>query len=312
MKKLVLVAILSLLATSFVTSIFAQKPKSKDELFKEIGTLSTTKKPEDMEKAYQLAKEFIVRFPKETSENAKKLKDFVKRYRENSFYKAFEDKKFADFFTIGKEILTDEPENIVITMNLGYGGYDAVLKSKDKSFGEDAIKYCQKTLQLLEAGNLPSSFAPFTNKEEAIAWMYYVVGYFSAEKDMKEAAINFYKSTLYESSLKKTSQPYIAIAYHYENTYEKSSGDLKAKVTAKTISDADFKTETDKINAILDQMIDAYARAFKLGEVENHPAKDEWKKRLTQIYLFRKKPEAGLEAFITYIVSTPLKDPSGF
>lgn len=312
MKKLLLVVTVILVATSFVTSTFAQKQKSKDDLFKEIATLSNTKKPEDIEKAYQLGKEFLVRFPKETSENAKKLKDFVKRYRENSFYKAFEEKRFADFFAIGKEILTDEPENVVITLNLGYGGYDTLLKSNDKSFADDSIKYAKQTLQFFEAVKLPTSFSPFNNREEATAWMYYVIGYFSTDKDLKEAAINFYKSTLYESEIKKTSQPYYVIAYYYEKIYEKMSADLNGKIAAKTIDDAQIDAQTEKINVILDQMIDAYSRAYKFGETENNPSKNEWKSRLTEVYLFRKKPEAGLDAYINSVVATPLKDPSGF
>ena len=234
------------------------------------------------------------------------------RYRENAFFDALEAKKFSDSFTIGKEILADQPENILVSMNLGYGGYGAVLKNNDRSFGEDAIKYSKQTLQLFEAGNLPAKFFPFTDKEESLAWMHYVVAYFSVQKDIKESAAYFYKSTLYESSIKKTSQPYLVIAEYYESLYEALSTDLNAKIKAKTIDDAQIKVANDKIDIILDQMVDAYCRAYKLGEVEKNPIKDEWKRRLTQVYLFRKKPEEALEAFINYVVTTPLKDPSLF
>ncbi|MEP6903892.1 MAG: hypothetical protein ABJA66_19370 [Actinomycetota bacterium] len=311
-NKMLLAAVLAIAATCFVTSTFAQKQKSKEELFKEIVTLSNTKKPEDTEKAYQLSKEFLNRFPKEKDENAQKLKKFVKGYRENSFFKAYEEKKFADVFAIGKEILADEPDNISISMNLGYAGYDAMLKSNDKSFGDDSIKYSKQTLQLFEAGKVPASFAPFSNKDEAFAWMYYVIGFFSTEKDPKESAINFYKSTLYESSIKKTAQPYYVIAFYYESVYEKMSAEFSAKSKAKTIDDAQINAETEKINIVLDQMIDAYARAYKFGEIEKNPSKDEWKKRLTEVYLFRKRPEAALDAYLNYVMATPLKDPGGF
>ena len=140
----------------------------------------------------------------------------------------------------------------------------------------------------------------------------FIIGYFTVPKDIKESASYFYKSTLYESSIKKTSQPYLVIADYYESVYETLSGDLSAKIKAKTIDDAQLKIQNEKIDIILDQMVDAYCRAYKLGEVEKNPNKDDWKKRLTQVYLFRKKPEAALEAFINYVVTTPLKDPSLF
>jgi hypothetical protein len=312
MKKIVLAAVLAVLAASFITPAFAQKQKSKEELFKDIVTFSNTKKPEDLEKAYQLTKEFLTRFPKEKDENAQKLRKFYKAYRENSFFKAAEDKKFADMFAIGKEILTDEPENVSVAMNLGYAGYDALVKTGDKSFGEESIKYARQALQLFDAAKVPASFVPFGNKDEAAAWMYYVIGYFSVDKDPKEAAVNFYKSTLYESSIKKTSQPYYIIAYYYEGVYEKMTADLKAKVQAKTIDEAQIKAENEKIDVILDQMTDAYVRAFKFGEAEKNPNAADWKKRLTAVYVFRQKPESTLNAYIDYVMTTPIKDPGKF
>jgi hypothetical protein len=312
MRKFFQIIVLTFLTASFVISAWGQKQRSKDEYFKEIGTLSNTKKPEDMEKAYELAKEFVVKFPKENNENAKKLKDFIKRYRENKFYVTLEAKKFAEAFVIGKEILAEEPDNTSITMNLAYGGFDALARSRDKSFGDEAIKFGKQTLELLEKGSFPSSFAPFQNKEDAIAWMYYVIGTFSSEKDLREAAINFYKATLYESKVKNTSQPYFIIAAYYEQLFDKMSKDLNAKVTAKTISDADYKTENEKINKIINQMLDGYARAYTLGTAEKHPEAPAWKDRLTQVYQYQKKTTAGLDSFITYVINTPLADPSTF
>lgn len=312
MKKVILVAVLTFLVTSIITTVFAQKQKSKDEYFKEIAALSNTKNPEDMEKAYQLAKEFVVKFPKEDNENAKKLKNFIKGYRENAFYRAFEEKTYAKFFAFGKEIMTEQPENVEIAMNMGYGGYDILLKTNEKTYAQESLKYCKLTLDLMEKGHIPANYSPFSTKEEALAWMYYVIGYFSSDTDLKESAVNFYKSTLYESSIKKTSMPYYVIAYYFEKVYEQASTELTAKVNAKTISDADFKTENEKVGKIIDRLMDAYARAFKLGEAENNPAKDGWKQRLTQIYQYRKKTDAGLDSYITYVINTPLADPSNF
>lgn len=310
MKKLFQVSVVALLTFTFAFSSLAQKQKSKDDYFKEIATLSNTKKPEDLEKAYQLAKEFLVNYPKEKSDNANKLKNWVKDYRENKFYKSIEAKSYAEAFALGKEILTDEPENTSVTLHLTYGGFDSMATKKDKSFADDTIKYAKQTLDLLEKGSFPKTFSPFTSKDEAIAWMYYIIANFSQEKDVKEAAVNYYKATLYETQIKKSSQPYYVIAVYYEDAYQKASTDLKAK--SKNMSDAEFKTESEKVDKLIDQMLDAYARAYTLGVAEKNPSAPAWKQRLAQVYEFRKKTSAGLDAFITYVSSTPLADPSKF
>jgi hypothetical protein len=309
MKKVFQFAVFTLLIAALAGTAVAQK-KSKDETFKEIATLTNTKKPEDSEKAYQLAKEFFAQNPKEKGDVVTKIKDWIKRYRENKFYSAIDAKDFALAFPLGKEILADEPENTSVTMLLAYGGFDALAQKQDKSYGDDALAYGKKSLELMEKGNLPSNFAPFANKEDALAWMYYIIATFTSDKNLKEAAGHYYKATLYESQIKKTSQPYYVIAYYYESLYEKLSEALKAK--AKGLSDAEFKAETEKVDKIVDQMMDAYARAYTLGTAEKNPNAAAWKDRLTQVYQYRKKTTAGLDAFITYIVSTPFVDPTGF
>ncbi|MEK7724481.1 MAG: hypothetical protein AAB336_09055 [Acidobacteriota bacterium] len=308
MKKIFSTVLLLLLTVSITTSVFAQKQKSRDELIKEIAALSNSQTPGDKDKAYELCKEFLSRFAKD--KEAAKVKSFAKNYQKFSFYKASDEGRFADFFAKGKEILTEEPENTEVALNLAYAGYDALLKKNDKSFSQDSIAYAQLTLSLLEKGLIPTNYAPFNTKEDALAWMYFIIGYFSMEKDGKTSAANFYKSTLYESPIKNTSQPYIAIAMYYEDRYEMMSKALNAKV--KTISDAEFKTETDKINVIIEQMMDAYARAYKMSEKENNPARAEWKNRLAAVYKFYKKTDAGFEPYLTYVVTTAFKDPANF
>src|SRR5438445_3181015 len=100
MKNLFTATVLLMLAAFFITPSFAQKPKSKDEAINEIAALTKTKKPEDTGKAYQLGKDFLVRFgsDKDKDGNIAKVRDFVNRYREDLFFKAADGKKYADAF----------------------------------------------------------------------------------------------------------------------------------------------------------------------------------------------------------------------
>jgi hypothetical protein len=310
MKKLLSVALLTLVATLFVTASFAQKQKAKEDYFKEIQTLSNTNKSEDMDKAYQLSKEFVAAYPKENTNYAKQVKDFIKRYRVKLFFKANDNNKIAEAFTIGKEVLAEDPDQTEVLFNLAYSGYKDFVTTQKPTYTADSIAYAQKTLQLFESGIFPTTFNPFKDKQDTIAFMYFVIGNLSLTNDFKAAATNIYKATLYESTIKNAPQPYALIANYYEDIYQKLSTELSKKVAAKTLSDAELKTENEKVEKVIDLMLDAYARALKRAEATNDPDKATFKSRLTQVYQFRKKTEAGLEAFITYINNTAMPDPA--
>ncbi len=306
MKKLFLFAVLLTLAFS----AFAQKPKSKDDSYKDIAALLLTKKPEDMAKAYPLSKDFLARFGKdEKDEKIKGIRTFVSRYRVHEFMVALDGNKYAVAFPAGKEILADQPENVEVLLNLAYAGYTA-LSTGDKSYADDSLGYARKTIQLLDAGSLPRSFVPFKDKEEATAFMYFVVGNLVLEKDKKDAVVNIYKATLYESQIKNNSAAYYLIAVCYEDLYSKMATDLKAKSDSKKMSDADFNAESAKVAKVVDLMMDAYARAVKKAETDKNPDAPQWKQRLTTVYKFIKKSEDGLHAYIDQVNTTPMPDPS--
>jgi len=309
MKKLVSTTLVVVLIAAFALVVAAQKPKSKEDAFKEIATLSNTKKPEDAEKAYQLSKDFLARFGKDKKdESVGKIKKFSDSYREAAFLRSVDEKKAADAFGYGKDILADTPDDAAVMMNLAYAGYNAMTINRDKTFVDESINYAKTAVAKIEGGSTPKSFAPFRDKDDSMAFMYYIVGSLLLEKDPKEAASNIYKATTYPSTVKESPGPYYLIAAYYEDLYAKSSAAIKAK----TLSDADFKAESAKINNIIERMMDAYARAYKIGQKQNNPAITEWKQRLDQIYAFKNKSTEGLNEFINYANTTKMQDPANF
>ena len=307
MKKLFSIAVL----LTLVVSAFAQKPKSKDDLFKQIGALVNTKKPEDAEKAYPLAKEFLSRFGADNDPKVKSIKAFADSFREHSLYVDLESKKYADGFRIGREILTEQPTNVDVLMNLAYAGYTAVT-ARDNSYVDEGLYYAKKVLELLDAGTVPKSFDPFKDKTEASAFMYFVVGNLQLDKDKKEAATNLYKATQFESQIKTNSVPYFLIASFYEGEYEKLAADLRVKADAKKTGDPEFKAESAKADKTVELMMDAYARAVKRGSVDKNPNVEIWKQRLTQVYTFVKKSDKGLSEYIDQTDATPMPDPGKY
>lgn len=313
MKKPSNIVVLLILTISFAISAFAQdnQPKNnqaKTEMFGKIAKMSQTKKPEDQDKAYQMSKEFLSKYGTDDDAQVKKIRDFVEKYKYAAFNKKLDELKFADAFMLGKEILAKEPENTYIIINLAYGGYDAFEKKKDKTFTADSLNYAKQALSLMEAGKLPATFAPFKDQAEATAIMYYVIGTIKLDSDAIDAGNNFYKALQFESQIKNTSYPYYGVAYGYEKSYEKLATEFQAKVAGKA-PEAELTAMQAKLEKITDRMLDAYARAIKIAETDNNPAKDEWKQRFTQIYKYLKQSDAGLDEYLNSALSKPFPNP---
>jgi hypothetical protein len=292
-----------------ISAIVAQE--SKDELFKKIAKLTQKKNPQDTEKAYQLSKDFLTRFGKENDEKVQKIRAFVKNYRLAKFNESLNQLKVAEAYNYGKEILAEEPENSYVTMNMAYGGYELYSKKQDKTYASESISYAKQTLDLFAKEKLPDNFEPFKNKEEAEAFMHYVVATFLIDTNLKEAASHFYRAIQFDTIIKRSSYPYYVIAVYYENLYENEAKAFKAKHGNKLIEDEAMKKDEQKLIKIIDTMIDAYARAVKISQTEpNNPAREDWKRRLTEVYKFLKKTEEGLEDLINNVLNTEMPDPS--
>jgi hypothetical protein len=310
MNRLTGLALAAVIAILLATPAIAQKQPSKDEWFQQIAKLTNTKKPEDATKAYQMSKDFLAQYGKDTDDKVKKIRDFVVKFRLNEFNRALDDVRIDDAIEFGNDILADEPNNAYVTMNLAYGGYEAFTKKQDKGFASKSIDYARRTLEFLEAGNVPKDIKPFKDQAEVTAMMNYVIATFSIEFDLKEAAIRFYRAVQPESQIKKSSYPFFIISQYYERKYESMAADFQKNHGSKRAEDEAMKTDRATIDQTISRMIDAYARAVKLGEAENNPELASWKQRLTQVYTFRKGDAKGLDEMIAGILATPMSEPN--
>lgn len=297
------------LICSIAVSVSAQSNESKDELFSKIAKLTQKKKPEDTEKAYQLAKDYLARFGKDNDEKTKKIKDFVEKYRLAKFNESLDSLNMQAAMNYAKDILAENPEDSYVTMNLALGGFDLYVKNQDNSIVNQTIDYAKQTLQLFDKGKLPREYTPLKNKEDAQATMYYIIGMLSINSDIKEATGNFYRAVSFNSQIKSKAYPYYVIALYYEKVYESASEEFRKKHQDNITSDAEFEKDRQKINLIIDRMIDAYARAVNLGTIEKHPSVDMWRQRLTEAYKFRHNTDSTLEDYIKNIMNKEMPDP---
>lgn len=291
-------------------TLVAQKQKSKGDLLKEIAAIGTANE-EAMAKSYELGKDLVARFGTEKDEKVAKVRTFVEKYRLELFYRAVDAKKTDDAFRIGKEILAEQPDSATVVLNLGYMGFVGI-SAGDTKYAADAIIYTDKAIALITAGKVTDSFAPFADKDQALAWCNYINAIASQNIDLASGAAHMYKATTFQSDIKNTLEPYYYIAFYYEGIYEKASSELKKKIEAKTISADEENAAKDHVNKAVDLMLDAYARALKFGEAAKHPKMAEVKARLAVVFKFRKGTSEGLDAYLKYTTSLPMPDPAAF
>jgi hypothetical protein len=310
---MVLVFALTASANSFETPS-TEEPQGQctDASKTEWYTAFTTNRTSDPTKAYDAAKKYLTACPTEDTDITKYLKKWVAAYDKEARKLRvqpllYNEKKYAEAYTLGKEILVDEPENVRVLIDLGYGGYLATL-AKNESFNAEAINFARKAIQLIESGKAPESWAPFKSKDETLAYLNYTIGYLN-RANPSESLAPFIKAAQYETELKKDPSVYYLIAVGYEGgSYAKLSADYKTRFEGKDET-PESKLALENINQVIDRMVDAYARAVSLAgnNPKHEAAKKEWMESLTTWYKYRhNQSDAGLTEMVASIMSKPL------
>ena len=266
--------------------------------------------------AYDAAKKYLAACPDLPADDVygKTLKKFIGLYeaatRKAQFLEAYDKKNYADVMTLGKQVLADDPGYVRANVLMGYVGYLASLGG-NTSLNADSANYAKQAIALLESGKTPDDWRPFLNKDDALAWLNYSLGYTYLKTSPSDAIPYFLKAARMESSLKKNPATYYFIAVAYETgPYAKLSDEYNAKFKGQTES-PESKLAQANINQVVDRAIDAYARAVALStatDAKTQQTKKEWMDRLTELYKYRNKSETGLNELVAGILSKPLPD----
>ncbi|MGB9182331.1 MAG: hypothetical protein WCB68_24085 [Pyrinomonadaceae bacterium] len=325
-KMIQLLALVALLATLSLTA-FAQgttAPASTgaaqqctDESKNAKYEIFRAKRTTDQAAAYAAAKDYLAMCPNDNDEIAQYLKKWVGSYEKETRKiqlprLIYDEKKFPEAFTLGKQILADDPENLAVIMNLGYAGYVAMQATKSEAFNAESATYAKRAIQLIESGKTPEDWKPFKNKEDALGWLNYTLGINSIKSNPTESASYFYQVAQHESDVKKLPLTYYYLAVSYEaGPYAKLSSEYKTNFEGKPET-PESKAAQENINQVVDRAIDAYARAVAMAGSDPKLAatKTEWNKRLTELYTYRNKSEAGLPAYISGVLAKPLPNPT--
>src|SRR5207237_7475899 len=146
---------------------------------------------------------------------------------------------YAKAVTLSKQKLAENPDDVKAAITGAWEAYRGVgMKSAGVS-SADALSLAQKALQLLEAGKTADSYL-FPSRDEAQAWMEYVVGAVNVNNsNFTDGVPHLVKAAQSNTSAKQEPTTYALLARAYTDEYLK----LKAKYDT-------FKEETDESRII--------------------------------------------------------------
>jgi hypothetical protein len=271
----------------------------------------------DQAKAYEDAKKYVACPATQVTEAQQKIIDYLKKFigkyedvtKKTRFRTLlYNDKKYAEAYALGKEILATEPDNLNVLVDLGANGY-LVAQLKNPSLNADALEYAKKALQQLESGKTLEDWQPLASKDVAVAYLNYTIGTLSLEKDPAGAVKNLLKAAQFETPLKKSPYTYAYIAGAYETgPYAKQQEEYQKLYSGKDET-PESKLALANINQIVDRMVDGYARAVALAgtDAQFTQAKTGWQESLSQWYKFRHNSTTdGMNELVASVLSKPL------
>jgi hypothetical protein len=310
MVRAVLIAIL----LTLVSGIVVRAQETDDPVKIEVYTRFVNNRKANEGAAYQAAKEYLQKYPKDNDQYTQYLQKWIAVYERDERKRTlpqlvYNAKNFAGAYTLGKQILTEEPEYLPAMIHLGYAGFLATTLAKNETFNADAQTYANKAIQAIEAGKSPASWAPFKGKEDTLAQLYYTVGFLNLKTAPDRAVQPLIRAAQFETDLKKSPAIYYYLAAAYESGPYKTMAAAYQTTYAGKDESAQSKLALEQLNVIIDRMIDAYARAVAAAgtDAANAQIKAQSSGKLAQFYKFRHEgSDAGMNELIAGILAQPL------
>jgi tetratricopeptide (TPR) repeat protein len=262
--------------------------------------------------AYQAARDYLQKYNKDKDQYTDYLRKWVMFYerdeRKRNLPILINEKKFADAYSTGEKILADEPNYLRAQIDLGYAGYLAA-SAKNESFNTTALEYARKAIREIESGEKPSEWAPFKGKDDTLAYLNYAVGYLTLKTNPDQAIDSLLKAAQYDSDIKKTPSTYYFLAVAYESGPYKTLSAQYQTLYANKPETPESKAALEKLNAIMDRIIDAYARAIASSgtDAKTQQSRAEWMTQMSNYYKFRHGgSDTGMTEFIAGALQKPL------
>lgn len=261
--------------------------------------------------AYQAARDYLTKYNKDKDQYTDYLNKWVMFYerdeRKRNLPGLINEKKFTEAYSTGAKILADEPTYLRAQIDLGYAGYLAA-SAKNESFNATALDYARKAIGEIEAGKTPTEWAPFKGKDDTLAYLHYAVGYLTLKTTPDQAIDALLKAAQYDSDIKKTPSTYYFLAVAYESGPYKTLSTAYQTNFANKPETPESKAALDKLNVVMDRIVDAYARAIAAAgtDPKTDQSRKEWLAAMSNYYKFR---HGGTDTGMTEFIATALQRP---
>lgn len=262
--------------------------------------------------AYQAARDYLQKYPKDKDQYTDYLSKWVTAFerdeRKRNLPILINEKKFAEAYSTGAKILADEPNYLRAQIDLGYAGYIAA-SAKNETYTNDALGYARKAIQAIESGKTPTEWAPFKGKDDTLAYLNYAVGFLTLKTSPDQAIDSLLRAAQYDSDIKKTPSTYYFLAVAYEAGPYKTLSTAYQQQFANKPETPESKAALEKLNVVMDRIIDAYARAIAAAgtDPKTEQSRKEWLTQLSNYYKFRHEgSEAGINEFVAAALQKPL------
>jgi hypothetical protein len=225
--------------------------------------------------------------------NTKKV-ELIKNYNE-----ALKNKNYADEMKYGKDILAGDPDNAAdVSTVLGVAGLaDAKLLS-------ESATYAAKAIQLIGAGKPVTVYT----HDQALAYLNWTIAKSKLASAPADAINDLLKVAKLETEVKKNPQLYLDLAAAYEaGPRAKYSKDYQDSLTPEKTETPQSKVILENLNRVIDNQIDAMARAAATAPAEG---KAGIVAELSKLYKYRNKDatDAKVNELVAGVLSKPIPD----
>lgn len=274
--------------------------------------------PDQQKSAYEAGKEYLSKYgtcPDATDKQiATYVQNWVGKYEkavvEFNCTKAANDNP-AEAFSACRPLVTANPDNVKWRLVLVGAGIKAY-SNKNNSFNAQAAAEARTALSLIEQGKTADAWAPFASQQDAPAGLRYYLAAWSLDSNPDEAATHLLKVAQSSSIFAREPATFQLLgAAYYNGELKKLADEYKSKYEGKEET-PESAALFNRINAVLDRVIDAYARAIALASANPKYAATVTQLRpvLTTLYKQRHEgQETGLNELIASVLTKPLPVP---
>lgn len=218
----------------------------------------------------------------------------------------------AQAFEACRQWIAASPDNLKPRLALVGAGIKSY-SNKNNSLNTQAASEARTALQLIESGKTSDTWAPFANQQDATAGLRYYIAAWSFETNPEEAATQLLRVAQSNSAFSKEPATFQLLgAAYYNGELKKLADEYKTKFEGQPESPESVAL-LNRINLVLDRVIDSYARAVALSNT--NPSKygatsTALRPVLTTLYKQRHEgQETGLNELIGSVLNRPLPIP---